>query len=508
MPTKKPSLEWLNERSTGVLLHPTSLPDPNGIGTLNESAKRFIDFLYESEIVYWQVLPIGPTGFGDSPYQSFSAFAGNPYLIDLEPLCNAGILEPKDLDILRHLPANYVDFGTLYKTKWPILRLAYKNFAEGKRAYVINYGLFDEFCETHKEWLEPFSGYMALKDAFGGKFWGEWPPEYRTIGSAMKQPLWNKTETARKAHAFFQYLFFGQWNIIKEYANKRGIEIIGDMPIFVALDSADVWANPDIFLMEKPGQPDVVAGVPPDYFSETGQLWGNPLYNWETLKKSKYSWWMKRFEMNFQLYDVVRLDHFRGFHNYWEIPADAKDARSGVWKDGPCHDFFNTVAKTFPKAAIIAEDLGEIDDGVRKLRDDFGLPGMAILQFAFDCNGNNLYLPHNLKPNSVIYPGTHDNNTTIGWYENASEEQRDQIRRYFRVSGEDIAWDVIRAAYASVSNLAVIPMQDLLALDESDRMNIPGSEQGNWQWRLSHNQLETIQQTSQYLRELAWLYAR
>jgi 4-alpha-glucanotransferase len=503
------SLAWLKDRSAGVLLHPTSLHGEQGIGVLGPEARQFISFLKESGFRYWQMLPLGVTGYGDSPYQSFSAFAGNPYLIDLYPLLENGILRSNDLEVLQALPRDHVDFGALYRIKWPLLRLAHKRFVESKRAYLPNYGLFEEFRQKEAAWLDSYCAYMALKERFNGVFWGDWPEECHTIESARTTPFWAEGAQAREAHAFFQYLFFGQWQQLKNFANENGIEIIGDAPIFVALDSADVWASPELFEMSEPAKPDFVAGVPPDYFSETGQLWGNPLYDWKAHEREGYAWWIERLRANFKLFDVVRLDHFRGFFDYWKIPAGAEDARGGSWVPGPKDALFKAVAKQLPGAKLIAEDLGEIHDKVRDFRDRLGLPGMAILHFAFGGKADNLYLPHNLPANSVLYPGTHDNNTTIGWYDAATEEVRDHVRRYFRVSGKDIAWDMIREAYQSVSRLAVIPMQDIMSLDGSARMNTPGVEQGNWQWRLSANAFrEQWQTSSAYLRELAELYGR
>jgi 4-alpha-glucanotransferase len=507
-PASAPPLQWLSDRSAGVLLHPTSLPGNQGIGVLGGSAYAFIGFLKEAGFRYWQMLPLGVTGYGDSPYQAFSAFAGNPYLIDLQPLLDNGILKFEELGPLRELPQEHVDYGALYRIKWALLRLAHKRFLEQKRAYLPNYGFFEEFKSHHKGWLEPYCAFMALKEHFGGSFWGEWPEAVKSLDGARKDPSWDSTADAREAHAFYQYLFYGQWALLRAAANEAGIELIGDAPIFVALDSADVWASPQWFEMDKPGEPTAVAGVPPDYFSETGQLWGNPLYDWEALAADKFKWWIERLKANFELFDVVRLDHFRGFWNYWRVPAKAKDARSGKWMEGPQDAFFKTVARRIPKARIIAEDLGDIDQDVRDFRDRLGLPGMSILQFAFDGNPENLYLPHNHLSNSVVYPGTHDNNTSRGWYEEAPEAFKDQLRRYLRVSGDELAWDFIRSAYASVSGLAIIPMQDLLSLDASSRMNTPGFEQGNWQWRFLEQDLHALEGSLPYLRELAWLYQR
>jgi len=454
------------------------------------------------------VLPLGPTGFGDSPYASFSAFAGNPYLIDFEPFLTHGLLRPEDLKSLDSLPGNRVDYGALYVRKWPLLRHLWRNFQQSGRAYLGNYGLFEDFKQREAEWLDPFATFMAAKERFGGRFWGEWPEAWRTRPSAMKQPGWEEVEEEAEAHRFFQYLFYGQWEEVRRYAREAGVQIIGDIPIFVALDSADVWAHPELFKLGPDKLPAEVAGVPPDYFSADGQLWGNPLYDWKCLKADGYRWWIRRFEQNFRLFDVARLDHFRGFVDYWSVPAGAETAKAGNWQKGPRSDLFKAVFEALPEVRIIAEDLGLIGDDVRRFRDRLGLPGMAILQFAFDLGSDNLYLPHNLTPNSVVYPGTHDNNTTRGWYEEAPAEIQDQVRRYLRISGQDISWDIIRAAYRSVSRLAIIPMQDLLALDAEARMNRPGSEQGNWQWRMTDSQFAWQRGSAAYLRELAWLYGR
>lgn len=499
---------WLNERGAGLLLHPTSLHGDQGVGVLGTSAFELVDFLSDAGLRYWQMLPLGMTGYGDSPYQSFSAFAGNPYLIDLDPLMENGLLAWEDLGALRDLNQNQVDFAGLYRIKWPVLRLAYRNFRKQQRAYLPNYGMFDEFCEREAEWLEPFTGYMALKEQFSNKFWGDWPAEARTLDAAKKSKWWEVTADGRRAHAFFQYLFFGQWERLREYANEKGIEIIGDAPIFVALDSADVWASPELFEMKSPGKPAFVAGVPPDYFSAKGQLWGNPLYDWQRHIDTDFGWWRKRLEANFRLFDIVRLDHFRAFYDYWKIPAGSADATTGTWVDGPRHAFFQSVAKHLPESRLIAEDLGDLHDAVFEFRKEMNLPGMAILHFAFDGNGSNSYLPHNHQQQMAVYPGSHDNDTTRGWYDAASPDVQDQIRRYLRVSGDDISWDLVRACYGSVAKLAVVTMQDLMSLGEEGRMNVPGSEQGNWTWRMSRADFQQQRHCAAYLKELAWLYHR
>lgn len=477
---------------------------------LGAIAESFVEFLAQSEVRYWQVLPLGPTGYGDSPYAAFSAFAGNPLLIDLQPLLDAGLLTFAELEPLRRLPDDHVDFGALYQAKWPILRLAHRRFHERKLAYLPNYGLYDNFLSREAGWLESYALFMALKEDQGGKPWTQWPVPLRTFDSAREMKHSAEIEARRSAHDFTQYLFAGQWNQVREKARINGVEIIGDIPIYVALDSADTWANPEIFELDETCRPTAVAGVPPDYFSATGQLWGNPLYNWKYLKKTQYAWWVERIRANFSLFDVIRLDHFRGFWDYWAIPADATDARGGEWRAGPQEGFFRALQEEFGSdCRIIAEDLGELSQEVHDFLTRLGLPGMAVLEFAFDGrDSSNLFLPHNLTQNQVVYAGTHDNDTVIGWYESQPDVVRDQVRRYFRISGDDVAWDFIRAAFRAPSRLAVFQMQDLLSLGGEARMNFPGTSPGNWQWRMTAEQFDWQRGSSSYLRELAWLYGR
>jgi len=504
-----PLFDWLQQRQAGVLLHPTSLPGDGGVGTLGPEAFRWVDFLAEAGLRAWQFCPLGPTGFGDSPYQSFSAFAGNPYLIDLDALGPFGLIKPDDLTPLRSMAPEWVDFGALYQRKWPILLRAFRRFQAMDLAYLPNYGLYADFKRNHSAWLDPFVLFMALKQHHDGRAAADWPAPYRSYATAAASPLPQSVLDTAESHRFFQYLFFGQWQLLREHAARRGVTLIGDLPIFVALDSADVWAQPGLFQLDRKGRPTHVAGVPPDYFSKTGQLWGNPLFDWKAHQADGYAWWLQRLAANFALYDVVRIDHFRGFETYWKIPAAAEDARSGSWAKGPALDFFKAVHDRFPDARLIAEDLGEITPAVRQLREATGLPGMAILHFAFGGDAENAYLPHNLSPNLVLYPGTHDNNTTLGWYRDAPEAVRDHTRRYLRVSGHEISWDLIRAAYASVSRLVVFPLQDLLSLGPEARFNTPGVPAGNWQWRYRRDQLESLRgNTASYLRDLATLYGR
>lgn len=497
----KPLFSWLNSRSAGILLHPTSLPGPYGIGTFGPSAIEFLDFLQAAKVRYWQVCPLGPTGFGDSPYQSFSTFAGNPYLIDLTPLHDAGLLTPQDLAPLEKLPDDHTEFGDIYLLRWPVLRKAFDNWKKNQCPDL--YGSFEDFANEQDSWLDGYAGFMALKAHYKGKPWQNWPRKVRSLADAKADPLWKKIEDDRAFHTFTQYLFFGQWELIRAAARERNVEIIGDIPIFVALDSADTWAAPELFDLKVSGKPNHVAGVPPDYFSPKGQLWGNPLYKWKTMKEDGYAWWLERLRVHFTLFDVVRIDHFRGFASFWKVPAKAETAQEGKWTKGPGLDLFQTFHDTFPDARLIAEDLGIITDDVRKLLRDTGLPGMAVLQFAFGGDEDNLYLPHNLKENEIVYSGTHDNDTTRGWYESAPENVRDHVRRTLSVSGDDIAWDLLRAAYRSTCRLAIVPMQDVLSLGSEARFNTPGEAMGNWQWRLTADQLDQAAREAPRLAQLA-----
>jgi len=503
-----PLFSWLQERGAGALLHPTSFPGDQGIGTFDESADRFLEFLQRAGLKYWQLCPLGPTGYGDSPYQCFSAFAGNPYLVDLKALVRYGLLAEESLAPLQRLAPDNIDFGALYQLKWPLLFEAYLAYRD--KHIVLPYGDFGAFRSERSGWLDDYAYFRALKDHYRGKSWLEWPVESRSFPAALKSPLRAALATQIEAHAFYQYLFFGQWARLRSVAKQRGVQVVGDLPIFVAYDSADVWANPGLFeIDENTCEPLAVAGVPPDYFSDDGQLWGNPLYRWDVHRRDGYSWWMERLSASFALYDVVRIDHFRGFDRYWSIPYPAKTAKVGAWTDGPGLDFFRAVKKAFPDARIVAEDLGELTASVEELRERTGLPGMSVLQFAFGSEGDNLYLPHNLAANSVVYPGTHDNNTSLGWYATATEREKDHARRYFNVGGHEIGWDFIRASYRAVSRLAVLPLQDILSLGAEARLNTPGLPQGNWQWRYRAPQLESLLGgTAAYLKSLGELYAR
>jgi 4-alpha-glucanotransferase len=511
-PVRAPLFDWLRARASGVLLHPTCLPGEQGVGTLEPGPiDDWLRFLGDAGFRYWQVCPLGPTGYGDSPYQCFSAFAGNPYLIDLDALRRLGLLTEADIEPLRRLPRDHVDFGWLYVTKFPALFRAFENFtARPRNASPLPYGDFGQFKAARRDWLEPCALFLALKDHFKGRPWWEWPAEVRFFKNARDTGLARSVAARAEAHAFFQFLFFGQWREVRVKARARGVELIGDAPIFVARDSADAWASPELFQLDQvTGRPHVVAGVPPDYFSADGQLWGNPLYDWAAHASDGYAWWLRRLGVNFELCDVLRLDHFRGFDTYWAVPADAETAKGGVWKNGPGLPFFEAVRAALPSARIIAEDLGELLPSVHELLAATGLPGMAILQFAFGGKADNLYLPHNQRANCVVYPGTHDNDTTLGWYHATDEGARDHVRRYLRVNGGEIGWDFVRSAFASVANLAVIPLQDLMSLGAEARFNTPGTAAGNWQWRHHADHLARLhRESAAYLRTLGELFGR
>ncbi|QYM80605.1 4-alpha-glucanotransferase [Horticoccus luteus] len=500
---------WLNRRAAGVLLHPTALPGDGGVGTLGHHLDDFLAILAGAEFSYWQVCPLGPTGFGDSPYQCFSSFAGNPYLIDLAPLVDLRLLSADAVAPLQRLNATHVDFGALYTEKRPLLFAAHAAWSRD-RTLALPYGAFNAFRARHEHWLEGFALFSALKDHFGGAPWWNWPADARSLAAAKKSNVARVVAERAEAYAFIQYLFFGQWARVRARAAALGITIIGDTPIFAALDSADTWSRPELFQLDpKTHAPLAVAGCPPDYFSADGQLWGNPLYDWPVHAAEGYAWWLERLRANFDLCDVVRIDHFRGLEAYWSIPAGSTTARPGHWVPGPRMEFFRAIQAGLPHAKLIAEDLGLLTPEVLDLRAATGLPGMAVLQFAFGGGADNFYLPHNVAHNTVVYPGTHDNDTTRGWYESAAEKTRDHVRRYFRVSGDDISWDFVRAAYASTANLAIVPLQDLLSLGSEARFNQPGESQGNWQWRVSADQLAHLAaDSSGYLSELAALYGR
>ncbi|VWL85076.1 4-alpha-glucanotransferase [Oceanivirga miroungae] len=472
-------LEKMNnkkERKAGILMHPTSLQGNNIVGTLGKHAYEFIDFLEKANQSLWQIYPLGPTGYNDSPYQCFSAFAGNPYLIDLEELVNEGIITNEDKDEVVSDNNLLVDYGKLYFVKNRILEKAYEN-------HHILEEEFNEFKKENDYWLDDYSLFMALKKHFNGNSWINWDEDIKYREKAVIEKY--KTLLAKdiEVQKFMQFLFFRQWIKVKAYANSKGIEIIGDIPIFVSSDSSDAWANTNLFVFES------VAGVPPDYFSATGQLWGNPLYDWEEMKYDKYAWWKLRFKANLTLYDIIRLDHFRGFESYWAIPKDEETAINGKWKKGPAKEFFDEIFKEFPHINLIAEDLGTLTNEVVELKNELNLPGMNILQFAFSKDPKNVYLPHNYVKNSVVYTGTHDNDTTLGWYQKLSDEEKGEVRDYLDVNDDNICWHLIRLAHRSISDMCIIPMQDYIEYGSDARMNTPSVASGNWQWRIGENVL-------------------
>jgi 4-alpha-glucanotransferase len=473
-------------RSAGILLHPTSLPGPYGIGDLGEAAYQWVDGLVRSRQKWWQILPLGPTGYGDSPYQAFSAFAGNLYLISPDALVQEGLLNPADLEGY-DFPADRVDYGPVIQFKLGLLARAWENFRGGFAAELK--AAFAEFCDREAGWLNDFALFMALKSAHGGDTWQSWERDLVLRRPAALERARRKLDDPAGMHKFGQFLFFRQWLAVKDYANAKGVRLIGDVPIFVSGDSSDVWANPQLFLLDEQRQPRVVAGVPPDYFSSTGQLWGNPLYDWEAARRDGYAWWVARLRATLKQVDLIRLDHFRGFEAYWEVPAGSENAIHGRWVKGPALDLFFALRDQLGGLPLIAEDLGLITPEVETLRDDLHLPGMRILQFAFGGAPEDRFLPHNYEPNSVVYTGTHDNDTTRGWYATIADHERHFVRRYLGRDGGDIAWDLIRLAWSSVADWALAPLQDVLDLGTEARMNFPGKPSGNWGWRYTREQL-------------------
>lgn len=492
------------DRAAGILLHPTSLPGLDGIGDLGPQAFRWIDFLAAAGCSWWQVLPLGPTGYGDSPYQCFSAFAGNPYLISPEVLLDEGLLTRGDLADRPSFPADQVDYGEVIPWKLTLLDRAFVHFQSKARPEVRQE--FATFKAAQAGWLQDFSLFMAVKEAHGGKSWDNWSASFAQREARALQKARQTHAESIQRHAFRQFLFFRQWAALRAHAIEQGVRIIGDIPIFVAYDSADVWAHPELFYLDEQGKPTVVAGVPPDYFSPTGQLWGNPLYCWDAHATTGYAWWLERLRALLRLVDVIRLDHFRGFAGYWEVPAGKPTAETGRWVTGPGADFLDAVRQALGDLPIIAEDLGVITPDVVALRDGFGLPGMRVLQFAFASDPDDPFLPHNYSSNCVVYTGTHDNDTTRGWYEKATRKERDYSCRYMPSTGQEIAWDMIRAAWASVAALAVAPVQDLLNLGSKARMNFPSHEAGNWGWRMSGDVL--TESLHARLAEFNFLYGR
>ncbi len=470
-------------RSSGILLHPTSFPSRFGIGDLGLEAYRFIDFLKESHQQYWQVLPLGPTGYGNSPYMCYSAMAGNPLLVSPEKLLEEGLLTEEDFANLPAFPVEKVDFDQVVPIKIGLLKKACENFRTN--ATPIQQKEFAGFCDSKAYWLDNYALFMALKDANDNASWHTWKPEFVKREPEALAQVERQLNGDIFYYKFVQFEFFRQWSDLKSYANMRGIDIIGDIPIYVAHDSADVWAHPDIFCLdEETGVAAQMAGVPPDYFSATGQLWGNPVYNWEELQKQDFKWWVQRFEAMLDYVDIIRIDHFRGFEAYWSVPKGEETAINGEWVEAPGDAFFEAIKQKLGKLPVLAEDLGVITPEVEALRDKFEFPGMKVLQFAFGSDPGNPFLPFNYPRNAVVYTGTHDNDTTIGWFNSANDYEKQNLSLYLGcISPEGIHWDLIRLALSSIANQAIIPLQDILGLGNEARMNFPSIPEGNWEWR-------------------------
>jgi 4-alpha-glucanotransferase len=491
-------------RESGILLHPTSLPGRHGIGDFGEAAFRFVDWLAEGRQRIWQVMPLGPTGYGNSPYASSSAFAGNPLLISLDWLAGDGLLELSDFAEAPTFPEEYVDFDAVVSFKGKLLRIAYDRFRRGAGT-----GLradFEEFREREKRWVEDFALFMAVKDAHGQSAWQDWDEPIRLRKSAAIEEWSTKLAIETRFYTFVQFLFARQWGELKRYANERSVRLVGDIPIFVAEDSTDVWANRHLFKLDSSGKPQEVAGVPPDPFAATGQRWGNPVYNWSAMRDDDYSWWVDRIRNSLNQVDIVRIDHFRGFAAAWMVPASDETAANGHWELAPGGEVFATIRRELGDVPFIVEDLGVITPDVVTLREIFDFPGMSVLHFAFDGDPTNVYLPHNYARNSVVYTATHDNQTTVGWFASRPDHERSVIQRYIGRDGSEIAWDMIRLALASPANTAIIPVQDVLGLDDTARMNVPGQPTGNWSWRYRTDQLHSGLATG--LREMTETYGR
>lgn len=504
------------DRKCGVLLPIASLPSRYGIGCFSREAYEFVDFLHEAGQTFWQILPLGQTGYGDSPYQSFSTFAGNPYFIDLEKLIDAGYLGREEADACDFGKERaYVDYEKIYKGRYPLLRKAYLNspfclapsgkWAEEK--YDADRKAFEKFRGENSDWLEDYALFSAVKEQFGGKCFIEWDDDIRL---RRKRALDRYRKALAEEVRFFdfqQFIFAKQWAALKSYAHELGIRIIGDLPIYVAFDSADTWSHPELFELDSKGYPTVVAGVPPDAFSATGQLWGNPLYRWDYHRETGYDWWMERLAQVFRLYDVVRIDHFRGFDEYWAVPYGDETAMGGEWRKGPGYDLFSVMKEKLGAQDIIAEDLGYLTQSVIKLVKKTGYPGMKVLQFAFGGDSTNAYLPHNYKNNAVVYTGTHDNDTMRGWFTSAGQRERGFARKYVGIrSSQSATWDFIRMALRSVADTAIIPIQDYLDIGSSGRINTPSTLGGNWTWRLLPGQCTF--ELARRMRELAEIYDR
>ena len=489
-------------RTSGVLMPISSLPSPYGIGTMGKQAKKFVDFLDKAGQKYWQILPICPTSYGDSPYQSFSSFAGNPYFIDLEYLCKDKLLTKKECGSFDWGGSEkYIDYGIMYISRYKLLKKAYARFVKNIPDD------YEQFCKTEAEWLDEYALFMALKDANDGVAWSEWDEALKTRKPEAIDAAKKEYADDIKFYKMLQYLFFKQWRQLKAYANSKNIEIIGDVPIYVAGDSADVWANPKQFYLDEDLNPIEVAGCPPDAFSADGQLWGNPLFRWDVMKKDGYAWWTKRISAMADLYDIIRIDHFRGFDSYYAIPAEDDTAKNGEWKEGPGMDLFKVLEKKLGKLPIIVEDLGFLTPSVIKLLKDSGFPGMKVVQFAFDSREDSDYLPHNYPKNCVVYTGTHDNDTVMGWMKTAPKSAVKFAKEYLNLTKEEgYNWGMMRAAWSSVADMAIVPMQDILGLGSEARINTPSTIGENWKWRATADQIDNS--IAKKLRKCMKMYAR
>ncbi|NEO26486.1 MAG: 4-alpha-glucanotransferase [Kamptonema sp. SIO4C4] len=493
-------------RASGILLHPTSLPGRFGVGDLGQEAYRFVDFLVETGQQVWQVLPLGPTGYGNSPYLCYSALAGNPLLINLEWLEAEDLLSADDLARLPEFDPNRVDYDRAMQVKIPLLQKASLAFFE--KATPKRRQAFEQFCEEQAYWLDDYALYMALKNAHQGAAWYQWKDELTKRDPATLDLVREQLRDEIFYHKYVQSEFFRQWSTLKEYANEHGVKLFGDIPIYVAHDSVDVWANPEIFCIDlETGQPTEMAGVPPDYFSETGQLWGNPVYKWEKLQATNFKWWVQRIEGLLNYVDLMRIDHFRGFAAYWAVPGGEKVAVKGEWVEAPGAEFFKILRDDLGELPIVAEDLGVITPDVEALRDQFGFPGMKVLHFAFDSGPGNPFLTFNHHDNCVVYTGTHDNNTTVGWFESRTPEEKQRVLNYFGgMPPEEIHWAMIRMAMSSVGKQVIFPLQDILGLPENCRMNIPSLTGSNWDWRYQSEMLTP--EVRDRLKSLTELYNR
>lgn len=493
-------------RRSGILCHPTSLPSPYGIGDLGSGAYDFVDFLEKSGQTLWQVLPLGPTGFGDSPYQSYSVFAGQTLLISPQKLLEQKLLNEEDLEAVPEFDEERVHYGEVLNWKTQIFQKAFENFRQSEETELL--AEYKLFAEEQKFWLDDYAFYMAVREENDYQCWTEWDPLLKKPLGILRTQWENKLKKEIDYQKFLQFEFYKQWGELKDYANKKGIYIVGDMPIFVSIDSSDVWANKELFALDTAGHPLEVAGVPPDYFSATGQRWGNPLYDWDAHKKQNYRWWIARVKTQLKQVDYLRIDHFRGFESYWAVPADEETAVNGQWKKGPGADLFKAIQKELgEELPIFAEDLGMITPEIEELRDEFSFPGMKVLQFGFEAWPDDGFYPHNFTTdNCICYTGTHDNDTSKGWYDHAKEEARDRVRRYMNCDGGRVSWDFIRVAMSSIARYAIFPLQDVLGLGSEARMNVPGVLGENWAWRFKKDDLQDWQAAE--LRLMSELFNR